>query len=144
MYTFKFLKKWSHNKNHYVQLADPTSFMKLRELVVEDCFSLKCLFSSSVAGNLLQLNRLEIRNCNQLEEVVVTNQRMDKLLFPQLYFVMLNNLPKLKRFCSGAVLECPRLVELQMKGCPQLTSSVSISEHEHLSWQRTETNEVRG
>lgn len=111
------------------KLADPTSFLKLSELFVEDSHFIKYLFSSSVAENLLQLNRLEIRNCSMLEEIIVVNQKMDKLLFPQLSFVMLDNLPKLKRFCSGAVLEFPLLTEIKMKGCPELMTFVSISEN---------------
>ena len=118
-----------HKKYFYVQLADPTSFLKLRELFVEDSHFIKYLFSASVAENLLQLNRLEIRNCSMLEEIIVVNQKIDKLLFPQLSSVMLDNLPKLKRFCSGTVIEFPLLTEIKMKGCPELMTFVSISEH---------------
>ncbi|KAK4270286.1 hypothetical protein QN277_023340 [Acacia crassicarpa] len=51
-------------------LCAANCFHNLANLTVEDCRSLKHLFSSSVVGSLLKLKHLEISKCEMMEEII--------------------------------------------------------------------------
>ena len=51
-------------------LSAANCFHNLANLTVEDCRSLKHLFSSSVVGSLLKLRHLEISKCEMMEEII--------------------------------------------------------------------------
>ncbi|XP_058000535.1 uncharacterized protein LOC110653207 [Hevea brasiliensis] len=55
-----------------------------------------------------------------LEEEIVT-----KMLLHQLESLKLKDLPKLTRFCTSTLVECPALKELCIQNCPQMTTFVS-------------------
>lgn len=95
----------------------------LTKLVMDECGSLKYLFSSSAAANFVQLSQLEISNCAMMEEIVSIDQQINKLLFPKLRHLSLSNLLKLSRF-TGISIQFPLLTELCIKKCPQLRSFV--------------------
>ncbi|CAK7340772.1 unnamed protein product [Dovyalis caffra] len=47
------------------------------------------------------------------------------MLFPKLGVIVLRNLPKLKQFCTGCLLECPLLKELTISICSGLETFIS-------------------
>ncbi|XP_022747893.1 disease resistance protein At4g27190-like [Durio zibethinus] len=96
-------------------------FPVLEELEVYFCHNLKNLFTSSMVESFVQLKRLVVGNCNEMEEIItvteglVEEERMRKMVFPKLDYLELSVLPNLKRFC-GNPIEFPYLRELRMVG----------------------------
>ncbi|KAI9103518.1 hypothetical protein K1719_023141 [Acacia pycnantha] len=98
-------------------------FPNLVIIHVEDCKSLKCLFSISICGSLPQLLTLLITRVPELEQVFErkqgTTQELDiKHVFPELFMIGLAGLPKLHTICSTIdfhtitirkVMRCPNI-----------------------------------
>ncbi|GKV44809.1 hypothetical protein SLEP1_g51961 [Rubroshorea leprosula] len=102
----------------------------LRKLCVEGCGNLEYLLTSSMVKSFEQLNWLKICDCNMMEEVIHVEESMDeermcKIFFPNLEFLLLQDLPKLTRFCSGNYLELPCLWKLKISKCPVLKTFIS-------------------
>ncbi|PWA93639.1 resistance protein candidate RGC2 [Artemisia annua] len=96
-------------------------FYNLRLLVVSQCAELKYLFTLSVATNLSKLEYLDISGCPNLEAVIHTEN--EGLLFSNLKYLRLAELPELLHFCNKVdVIELSRLMELQLEGLPKFTS----------------------
>ncbi|KAF2298584.1 hypothetical protein GH714_024209 [Hevea brasiliensis] len=102
------------------------SFPNLTILIVDGCDNLKNLLSLS---SVVHLKRLRIYNCKMMEEVMVKEgleeEIMSKMLLHQLESLELMDLPKLTRFCTSNLVECPVLKELRIKNCPQMRTFVS-------------------
>ncbi|KAH1240881.1 putative disease resistance protein [Glycine max] len=97
------------------------SFSNLTYLQVQDCDSLLYLFTSSTAKSLTRLKRMEIKNCDSIEEVVVSKEgdesHENEIIFPQLNCLKLEELPKLRSFYKGSLLSFPSLEELSVVWC---------------------------
>ncbi|KAF8396805.1 hypothetical protein HHK36_018438 [Tetracentron sinense] len=108
------------------QFQSTTIFQNLREIVIQNCDSLKSVFSSSLALGLQNLEELAIRECKGIEEIITEdNYRMwvanEKVELPQLKIIELVGLPKLKSFFYQATdLELPSLVGIKIWDCPNL------------------------
>ncbi|KAH7536741.1 hypothetical protein FEM48_Zijuj03G0018800 [Ziziphus jujuba var. spinosa] len=94
------------------------TFQDLQELNANECQSLKILFPTSVAKNLLLLRSLGIRNCG-IEQIVAKEEGQDQAIptfvFPQLNTLTLHNLPQLMCFYPGLhALRLPLLRWLQV------------------------------
>ncbi|KAA8538887.1 hypothetical protein F0562_025579 [Nyssa sinensis] len=98
----------------------------LADLIVRGCNSLRNLFLSSVAKGFVNLEWLEIKDCLNMEEVLAKEEQLgedsgDKLAFPSLFRMVLENLPKLRSFYSGNLtLECPSLWHLTLENCTNM------------------------
>ncbi|KAM3339426.1 hypothetical protein P3S68_029295 [Capsicum galapagoense] len=106
-------------------------FSKLEKLEVENCGKLRNLMSPSVARGLLNLQTLEIKYCQSMEEVIteVEEQREEIMtnepLFPRLDKLKLENLPKLRHFIlTKCALEFPFLKEVEIRKCPEMKTFV--------------------
>ncbi|GKV02429.1 hypothetical protein SLEP1_g14866 [Rubroshorea leprosula] len=86
-----------------------------------------------------------------MEAVIVTEdgfaeeEKTQKIFFPNLLVLVLDDLPKLKRFCSGNYIEFPCLVVFGMRQCPLLkafTSSPVIGDIV-VSTEEAENNSTR-
>ncbi|KAL5579834.1 hypothetical protein UlMin_012276 [Ulmus minor] len=113
---------------HFFSAAQNQPFFgvkNLAELTVESCGSLRCLLSSFVAANLVQLHKLHIKKCEMMEEIMTVDQRMDKIVFPKLTCLVLGSLPNLTRFCSEILIEFPLLTNLELYNCPKLMTFIS-------------------
>ncbi|GKV44786.1 hypothetical protein SLEP1_g51943 [Rubroshorea leprosula] len=102
----------------------------LRKLCVEGCGNLEYLLTSSMVKSFEQLNWLKICDCNMMEEVILVEESMDEekmcqTFFPNLEFLLLQDLSKLTRFCSGNHLELPCLWKLKISKCPVLKTFIS-------------------
>ncbi|GKV47956.1 hypothetical protein SLEP1_g54804, partial [Rubroshorea leprosula] len=126
----------SLSSNNIQQILDNSileisSFVQnLRKLCVEGCGNLEYLLTSSMVKSFEQLNWLKICDCNMMEEVIHVEESMDeermcKIFFPNLEFLLLQDLPKLTRFCSGNYLELPCLWKLKISKCPVLKTFIS-------------------
>ncbi|CAK7340768.1 unnamed protein product [Dovyalis caffra] len=110
--------------------AITASIQNLQRLDVWKCDSLKYIFSTSMVKSLVQLEHLSVRNCESLEEIIVTEasdgeETTSKMLFPKLGVISIFNLPKLKQFCTGCLLDCPLLKELEIYVCSGLETFIS-------------------
>ncbi|XP_052287405.1 uncharacterized protein LOC107176339 [Citrus sinensis] len=94
--------------------------------------------SSAFPANLLQclnnLEVLEVRNCDSLEEVLHLEElNVDEEhfgpLFPTLLDLKLIDLPRLKRFCNFTenIIGLPELSNLTIENCPNIETFISNS-----------------
>ncbi|KAJ7961567.1 Disease resistance protein [Quillaja saponaria] len=93
-------------------------FENLTSLVVNECDMLRKLFPSSVQKHLVNLQEIQVSNCQMLEEIVEIRGELDKrfiISFPQLKSLNLGNLPKLSSFDQGAYdLKWPSMKKIIM------------------------------
>ncbi|XP_022720075.1 uncharacterized protein LOC111277906 [Durio zibethinus] len=118
---------------HKKLLATPSCAQYLTCLTIEGCHNLNCLFSSSMMESFVQLKRLNIENCENVEKVILTEglakeELMSQKLFCTLEFLLLKGLPKLTRFCHGSYFEFPLLRILRIESCLTLDTFVSDAE----------------
>ncbi|TQD93997.1 hypothetical protein C1H46_020422 [Malus baccata] len=92
------------------------SFGNLKSLDVGHCNQLKYLFSSSIAKLLVSIEGIEVRNCEQIEEIVDAEEETDEIIaLPKLKSLALGNLSNLKYFCGEAYrLKLPSLESLRI------------------------------
>ncbi|KAH9752642.1 Disease resistance protein [Citrus sinensis] len=99
-------------------------FQNLTRLIVWRCHKLKYIFSASMIGSLKQLQHLEVRFCEDLQEIISEN-RADEVIpyfvFPQLTTLRLQGLPKLRCLYPGMhTSEWPALEVLSVHCCDKL------------------------
>ena len=117
-----------HRASSSFKLTDPR-FQNLRDLKVKGSGNLKYLLSSSTATFMVQLKYLNIEDCKVMEEVLLTEdlgeeEIIPNVLFPRLEYLILKDLPVLKRFCTGTNLRFPTLKGLRIEQCPKLESFI--------------------
>ncbi|TXG69540.1 hypothetical protein EZV62_004475 [Acer yangbiense] len=77
----------------------PNSFCQLRTIRVERCVKLKNIFSSSIARHLSQLERIEVFDCENMEEIFsIVGSENEEIVLEKLESLDLGNLPKLRSF----------------------------------------------
>jgi len=103
--------------------ARRVSFSNLTFLKVEGCSRLSYLFTSSTAKSLAQLQRMEIRKCTSIEEIVSKEEGEesdeDEIIFAQLTFLKFEHLWRLRRFYRGSLC-FPLLEELSITYCQEM------------------------
>ncbi|KAH9686736.1 Disease resistance protein [Citrus sinensis] len=114
-------KIWHYNQ---IPAAVFPHFQSLTRLIVWGCHKLKCIFLASMIGSLKQLQRLEIRSCEDLQEIISEN-RADQVIpyfvFPQLTTLILHDLPKLRCLYPGMhTSKWPALEILLVYRCDRL------------------------
>ncbi|WMV38705.1 hypothetical protein MTR67_032090 [Solanum verrucosum] len=103
-------------------------FSKLETLYVANCGKLRNLMPPSVARGLLNLQKLEIRDCLSMEEVITKEKQQGEgimTLFPLLEKLELYTVPKLGHFfLTECTLEIPFLKEVHISDCPEMKTFV--------------------
>ena len=114
-------------KLKHVWSMDPQgiiTFGKLNTVNIYSCSSLKSVFPTSVAKALMQLEKLEIRNCATVEEIIAKEEGIETttlFVFPRLFSLNLGSLPELKSFYPGKhTSEWPLLDHLSIYKCNKL------------------------
>ncbi|KAH6823221.1 hypothetical protein C2S53_016644 [Perilla frutescens var. hirtella] len=110
-----------------------SSFNELEKLKVCEYQGSMCLFTSSIAGNLVNLRELIILECSEMVKVIEDEDNDEKekavnggeirrtLVFPKLQELKLKNLAKLVSFCEWKCeVELPSLQEVKIKKCPNM------------------------
>ncbi|KAG8372008.1 hypothetical protein BUALT_Bualt12G0022000 [Buddleja alternifolia] len=130
--TFGSLKKlniggYENISNLWCHQIPPTGFFnKFEELYIRECGSIRCLFSSSIAANLVNLKNLEIDSCNEMVKVIGDNEENvceNSPIFPSLEDLLLTSLHNLVNFCGWRrALQFPSLRKVQIKDCPRMES----------------------
>ncbi|KAG5255211.1 disease resistance protein [Salix suchowensis] len=102
----------------------------LTTLVVRDCHKLTCVFTGSMVASLVQLQSLDISDCEELEQIIAKDNDDEKdqilsgsdlqsLCFPNLCQVEIKGCNKLRCIWKGLVLS--RLTTLEVRDCEKLT-----------------------
>ncbi|KAH6807152.1 NB-ARC domain-containing disease resistance protein [Perilla frutescens var. frutescens] len=110
-----------------------SSFNELEKLRVYKYQGIMCLFTSSIAGNLVNLRELIIRECYEMVKVIEDDDNCEEekivsggeirrtLVFPNLQELKLKNLDKLVSFCKWKCdIELPSLKIVKIKECPNM------------------------
>ncbi|KAG4149624.1 hypothetical protein ERO13_D05G345300v2 [Gossypium hirsutum] len=116
---------------HHLQ---PSCFPNLSYISIIDCENLKCLFPITLAhGSLLNLKGLCLSMVSKLEQVFegdegnVSKDEERVIHLPQLHSLRLDDLPNLVSFSPvGYHFIFPFLTDLQVKGCPNITTIFSV------------------
>ncbi|XP_070663790.1 uncharacterized protein [Malus domestica] len=100
-----------------------SSFGNLKSLRVYYCNQLKYLFSSSIVKLLASIEDIEVRKCEQMEEIVAAEEETDETItLPKVKSIKLASLPKLKYFCGEAyTLKLPSLESLKVDDVQNLS-----------------------
>ncbi|MFS8008211.1 putative P-loop containing nucleoside triphosphate hydrolase, leucine-rich repeat domain superfamily [Helianthus anomalus] len=112
---------WKSN-HHVLELPNLTT------VDIYNCHNLKYVFSSSMVGNLLQLQHLHVSWCPELEVIVKVQEesqsdaQVKEMVLPCLKSLKLENLYRFKGFYLGnGDFSCPSLHTLDITACEQLT-----------------------
>ncbi|XP_031255412.1 uncharacterized protein LOC116113399 [Pistacia vera] len=109
-----------------------SSYQNLTWLILNGCENIKYVFPSFIVKSLMQLQFLEIINCEVLEEIVAKEEGANAIVnfvFPHVTSLRLKNLPELTAFYPEIhTSEWPKLKELVVKNCDKFTSK-------HMSFQ---------
>ncbi|KAM5572912.1 hypothetical protein ABKV19_012793 [Rosa sericea] len=83
----------------------PFYCQSLGSVSISSCTSLKKIFPASVARGLQNLHSLDVRHCDEVEEIIVGEQGLEteppQFVFPKVTCVEFSDLPKLSRFYPG-------------------------------------------
>ena len=112
----------------------PDSFCKLKRLGVAGCKNLMNIFPPNMLRRLQNLENLEIRDCNSVEEVFdIRGENVDEIcdtVSNKLKVLTLFNLPKLKHVWSlnvQAILTFQNLYNIKVSNCKSLKSLFPVS-----------------
>ncbi|KAM7480870.1 hypothetical protein LguiB_005453 [Lonicera macranthoides] len=115
-------------------------FHNLRKLEVSRCPKLRYLLSPVVAKMVVNLQHLDLHECQMIEQVIRTEEEekeeneediseikmMNKIVFPLLRFLSLANLENLKMFYTGKHdFELPMLEDVTIEECPNMKTFCS-------------------
>ncbi|GMI79279.1 hypothetical protein HRI_001597200 [Hibiscus trionum] len=99
---------------------------------VEDCNSLKYIFSVSMALDLLQLKDIKVKNCPLIEQIIKKGAEeitMDTVWLPKLERIRLESCSELTSFYMGSItLQCPSLKRIEVDDCPKMYAMASPRE----------------
>ncbi|KAJ6854907.1 hypothetical protein NC651_039770 [Populus alba x Populus x berolinensis] len=98
-------------------------FRNLKRLKVHNCSSLRNMFSPSMVSGLVQLERIGIRNCALMDEIVVNKgtEAETEVMFHKLKHLALVCLPRLASFHMGyCAIKLPSLECVLVQECPQM------------------------
>lgn len=98
-------------------------FGNLKRLKVHNCSSLRNMFSPSMVSGLVQLERIGIRNCALMDEIVVNKgtEAETEVMFHKLKHLALVCLPRLASFHLGyCAIKLPSLECVLVQECPQM------------------------
>ncbi len=99
-------------------------FQNLTSIEVYKCDSLRYLFPPSIAKLLVELQSIEIKECDAIKNIVQRDgeeEATDIIVFPKVSSFTLQKLPNLVSFCIEAYsFEWPSMKEISLHECPKL------------------------
>ncbi|GKV25713.1 hypothetical protein SLEP1_g35108 [Rubroshorea leprosula] len=106
--------------NSMTSCIETSCIKKLTKLIIHGCDNLEYLFPSSIAIGLLKLRHLQVKKCQRMREIVVANgdEENENLIFPQLTFLVIEDLQNLVSFYVGnCIVEFSSLKQLRISNC---------------------------
>ncbi|XP_073262820.1 probable disease resistance protein At4g27220 isoform X2 [Populus alba] len=102
------------------------TFSGLKEFSCYTCKSMKKLFPLVLLPNLVNLERIRVRFCYKMEEIIGTTDEessssnsITEVILPKLITLELLDLPELKSICSAKLI-CNSLEDITVMGCEKL------------------------
>ncbi|KAI9377024.1 hypothetical protein POPTR_019G014334v4 [Populus trichocarpa] len=102
------------------------TFSGLKEFFCYRCKSMKKLFPLVLLPNLVNLERIEVNDCEKMEEIIgttdeesSTSNSITEFILPKLRTLRLVILPELKSICSAKVI-CNSLEDISVMYCEKL------------------------
>ncbi|OMO62370.1 Ribosomal protein S7e [Corchorus capsularis] len=122
----KLMELWVRNPQGVID------FKSLKLLEVNDCSTLKYLFTLSMALELVQLAVIKVKNCIAMEHIIADAETEDifgdKTILPQIEFISLENCALLTSFCQiSLVREFPSLLRIDVTSCPRMLAFLEES-----------------
>ncbi|XVF31255.1 hypothetical protein REPUB_Repub16aG0129700 [Reevesia pubescens] len=119
--SYMLVELWRSNPRRILDLKS------LKFLEVYDCSTLKYLFTLSMALDLAQLSKVEVKNCHLMEHIIAEEGTEEKftenIIFPMLGSITLESCADLKSFYQGSrELEFPSLIKIKVVGCSQMSA----------------------
>jgi len=126
------LPKLKHIWKNHVQIL---RFQKLLEIYIEKCDDLSCVFwDVSMTTSLPNLQLLSVCNCEKIQQIignsnsnpincVIEQQQRDKIIFPRLFEIKLQNLPNLICFSQSSFpsyVELPKCFRIIIEDCQEM------------------------
>ncbi|XVE59933.1 hypothetical protein DITRI_Ditri05aG0086000 [Diplodiscus trichospermus] len=104
-----------------------SSFSNLTTLDIWKCNRAEHIIACSTAKSLVQLTKMSIRECEEVTEIIIANEKqgetLTEIIFSKLVCLELNRLPSLLYFSFGSyALKFPELEDVTMIHCSSLTS----------------------
>ncbi|XP_065852968.1 uncharacterized protein [Euphorbia lathyris] len=108
------------------------NFKHLQLLKVHNCCRLRMIFTPSMAQGLVQLQKMEVKKCVSVEEIISKGAKEDGMInFPMLNSLVLHSLPKLTVFRAGrGIVHCPSLKKIAVIDCPKVEVFTSTADEE--------------
>ncbi|KAL5986013.1 hypothetical protein ACLOJK_028003 [Asimina triloba] len=129
----------------------PQSLNNLEELRIEKCMSLRCLFSTALVQNLQKLEALWIGDCNDLQNIISSDDRVPNLsastngsprganlplppTFRNLRGMYISSCNGLKRLMPASLAHgLPQLEQLQVLYCDGMEAMIAEDENEAIT-----------
>ena len=99
------------------------AFKNLKDLRLQDCSAMINVLVSSTAKSLPQLTRMSIEDCEQMREIMASEEGeiMDEIVFSRLRILVLHDLRSLECFYPGnSAMRFPDLDKLILSQCPEM------------------------
>nr|XP_034903962.1 probable disease resistance protein At4g27220 [Populus alba] len=101
-------------------------FSSLKRFYCYNCESMKKLFPLVLLPNLINLERIEVNECEKMEEIIgttneesSTSNSITEVILPKLITLKLSWLPELKSICSAKLI-CNSLEDISVMSCKKL------------------------
>uniref|UniRef100_A0A3N7F999 Uncharacterized protein n=1 Tax=Populus trichocarpa TaxID=3694 RepID=A0A3N7F999_POPTR len=101
-------------------------FSGLKEFYCHGCKSMKKLFPLVLLPNLVNLERIEVMDCEKMEEIIgtadeesSTSNSITEFILPKLRTLKLSELPELKSICNAKLI-CNSLEDITIMFCVEL------------------------
>ncbi|KAL1369043.1 hypothetical protein AAHE18_02G167300 [Arachis hypogaea] len=146
------LKEIWPREDEQVWSEDPkgvVNFTNVRSIEISSCNTLSNVLPASIAKDLGKLESFWIYSCRNLEEIIAydggSETSSEALEFPEVVSMSFSNLPSIRCLYKGRhIVECPKLKQLRMTGCPNLeifkTESANEQETAFLSPEKVMSN----
>ncbi|XP_043699827.1 disease resistance protein RPS2-like [Telopea speciosissima] len=107
-----------------VSLEPVNFFAQLSCIRLEQCNSLKMVFTKEMPRLFNKLDIITVKSCDRMEVVIEAEEEVGELevisAFPRLKTLELLNLPTLVDLCNNQILYCPLIEYVKVRNCPRL------------------------